>query len=169
MDGYATHAPLLAWAVTRTSGPVLELGAGWYSTPLLHELVARQGRLLITCESEADWLKRFAAWHANDHAHVHVPDWDWDALPESVRAAVLEQDYGLVLIDHAPADQRIVDAERFWPRCQVMVMHDVQAPIAGQAWRRIRNKAERSRVYDKLTPHTGVAWKRQPAPAGSDT
>jgi len=162
MDGYATHAPLLAWAVTHSRGPVLELGAGWYSTPLLHELVAKQGRLLITCESDPEWLKQFAAWHCNDHAHVHVPLWDWDELPESLQAAILEEHFGLVFVDHAPAGQRIIDAERFWPHCEMMVFHDVQAPMAGQAFRRIRNKAPFSSIYDRLMPHTGVCAKREP-------
>ena len=38
MFGYATRQPLLALAVAQTDGPILELGCGHYSTPLLHAL-----------------------------------------------------------------------------------------------------------------------------------
>ena len=36
--GYGTHLPLLMEFVLKTEGPILEQGAGMFSTPILHHL-----------------------------------------------------------------------------------------------------------------------------------
>lgn len=97
MDPYATHLCALVGAVARTTGPVLELGAGEYSTPILHELCEASGRVLWSVDHEADWLGVFRARFETDtHKFVHVADtrgtWiDW-------RIA-----WDVVLVDHRPA------------------------------------------------------------------
>ena len=43
MDQYATHQRLLVAAVMQTEGPIVEMGCGNYSTPLLVELLPGDG------------------------------------------------------------------------------------------------------------------------------
>ena len=56
-DGYGTHLPMVVAALGATQGPVLEMGAGYWSTPFLHQLC--YDRELVTFEPEEDWRARF--------------------------------------------------------------------------------------------------------------
>lgn len=97
---------------------MLELGAGWYSTPLLHEIAADQGRMLITVESNCDWLNAFRPFAEDFHKLIAVETYD-DYIPTG--------SYGLVLIDHGPPERRIVDIKRLLPHAELFVIHDTEA------------------------------------------
>ena len=47
---WTTHMPVIIKFIQATEGRVLELGAGLFSTPLLHWLCAEKGRKLYTYE-----------------------------------------------------------------------------------------------------------------------
>lgn len=51
MDPYSTHQALVVAAVARTTGMVLEMGGGWYSTPLINSIAIVQQRAAITVET----------------------------------------------------------------------------------------------------------------------
>jgi hypothetical protein len=59
---------VLAACIAKSHGPVLEIGAGLYSTPYLHGACAAAERALLTVDIDADWAAKFAdmerAWHA---------------------------------------------------------------------------------------------------------
>jgi hypothetical protein len=48
---FGTHTTPLVTAIMHTSGPVLEMGCGDYSTPMLHAILAKQGRFLLSRSS----------------------------------------------------------------------------------------------------------------------
>ena len=52
-----SHLPILLRAMKATTGPVLELGAGIYSTPILHALCQIEGRKLVTYESDPEFFE----------------------------------------------------------------------------------------------------------------
>src|SRR3954465_681875 len=52
----STHFPLLIKLVQMTQGPILELGSGLFSTPLLHWLCFEQERELHTWEKYEHYL-----------------------------------------------------------------------------------------------------------------
>lgn len=54
-DPWSTHLPALASAVHTYGDRVLEIGAGWYSTPLLRAM----SKNVITLENDAAWAERF--------------------------------------------------------------------------------------------------------------
>jgi hypothetical protein len=56
---YGTHIAPLLTAVLATDGPVLELGCGDFSTPLLHAICAKQNRLLVSTDTDKAWLELF--------------------------------------------------------------------------------------------------------------
>lgn len=68
-DGcWSSHIEALAWAVARTTGPVVEMGAGYYSTPLLHGLCEAQGRELWTFEQDPEWMAKVRdTWESDTH------------------------------------------------------------------------------------------------------
>jgi len=57
---YATHQPVL-WAIAKniSHGRILELGAGYGSTPLLHEICKRNNNILYTIETKEVWARQF--------------------------------------------------------------------------------------------------------------
>lgn len=102
-EGYFSHIPLLAAAMTKTSGPVLELGAGLGSTLLLHGLCGAMGRSLLTVDSNSLWLEKFINLRRSWHELKLVND--FLELPE------YSQHWGLVFIDHGICLQRGVSLE----------------------------------------------------------
>ena len=59
---YGTHTRLLLVAAMMTGGDILELGAGEYSTKLLDDVLEDENndkRMMVTAESDKDWLSKF--------------------------------------------------------------------------------------------------------------
>lgn len=116
MDSSATHQRSLLIALNNTSGPVLELGSGWYSTPLLHETCKQQNRMLYTVDHNQEWLSQFADMESPLH-RLECVGW-WGEL------ILHERKYGLVFIDHAPACRREDEIRRLISLSDVFVTHD---------------------------------------------
>ena len=57
MYGYSTHQPLLVAALLSTDGPILEIGGGFYSTPLISSFANQLGRKAITVETSKEFSK----------------------------------------------------------------------------------------------------------------
>ena len=113
---YGTHIPVLAAAVAMArSGPVLELGAGEFSTALLHAVCAATNRRLVTIDHDPNWVARFAAYRSENH---RVETMSWDNIPS--------EQWAVVFIDHAPAERRKIDIENLRERCELMVIHDTE-------------------------------------------
>lgn len=116
MDAFSTHQRSLIVAINNTAGPVIELGAGWYSTPILHEMCKATGRHLTTIDDSDAWVSQFE-WMASDiHKIEHVDLWE-NAKFDMPR-------YGLAFIDHAPAHRRREEILRLFDICDVFVAHD---------------------------------------------
>ena len=127
MNPFATHMPLLLACLRHTSGPVLELGSGWFSTPLVASVA--NDRLVRTVETNPDWFEHIARIATRQpvtrhrHQMVFVPDYS--------DAPVEDHDWSIVLLDHEPPSRRGVDALRLRDRCQLMIGHDSQHPDYG--------------------------------------
>ena len=93
-DLAATHIPLLIKAMEHTTGPVLELGMGYNSTPLLSMMCRDQGRTLLSLEGDKAWADKFSDYASDSHTITVVDNWDNISIDRS---------WGLVLVDHRPA------------------------------------------------------------------
>ena len=121
MDSYGTHIPLLAWAVLQEWGPILELGAGDNSTPMLH-LLAGEERL-VTADYNKEWLDKFIDLKSDTHEFHHVTDWNaWPVLDEKY--------WGVAFVDHSPGERRAFDIARLRESAMLVVVHDTQQPTA---------------------------------------
>ena len=72
----STHMPLLIKCVLHTDGPILELGTGLYSTPLLHWLASEKQRPLISHDDNEmyyQWARQFQNGY---HRIRLVTDWN---------------------------------------------------------------------------------------------
>lgn len=117
VDPYSTHIGPLAWAVTsRPDGTLVEMGGGWYSTPVLHGIAEVTGQEVITVESEPDFLDALADyWPAPWHFYVLDPAY---AMPV--------QGAAVVFIDAGTIERAlIVDAARE-SGAHLVVVHDTE-------------------------------------------
>jgi len=76
--------PGLRWATEQTNGPILELGAGFYSTPFLHRL-SEAGRMVVSYEYDPEWFQQIWSRFEGPHHHVihdfaDVPPGSWSVV-----------------------------------------------------------------------------------------
>lgn len=116
---YLSHLPILSAAMSMTTGPVLELGAGLGSTYLLHGLCGSAKRQLTTIESDEAWLRRFSKYGRPWHIFRKVED--YLDLPE------YGQEWGLAFVDHGLYRQRGLSVRRL-AHVPVVVVHDTCFP-----------------------------------------
>ena len=102
MDPAGTHLPVLRHMVGITTGPVLEMGMGYNSTPILHELCPN--RLLVSLDSEAEWVEKFAGFRSATHKIKTEPN--WDDTTQYLKSVL----WDVILIDHHPCERRIVES-----------------------------------------------------------
>lgn len=114
-EGYGTYLPALVHALSLNSGPVLEIGAGDWSTPFLHQVCFE--RSLVTVEPNAAWRGRYAAFEQDS----------WHEFYSSLED-IPEQHWGVVLVDGTFSNRaqalEHLDAE-------VFVVHDTQPEVIG--------------------------------------
>lgn len=96
MDLYSTHVPYLARAICKLGGPVLELGAGWYSTPLIRTLTDD----VLTVETNNLWISHFDAF-TEKNPIIHVSDFNTGI------SQYLGKHWSIVFIDCEFAEQRV--------------------------------------------------------------
>lgn len=114
-DPYSTHVPALALAVSLYGPRVLEIGCGWYSTPLLHSISSE----VVTLENNSEWAEKFKAI-AIDKIRV-VPD--MVAAAYAFSACV----WDVVFVDCEPVPDRGPIVEMFLGKGCCVVAHDTEA------------------------------------------
>jgi predicted O-methyltransferase YrrM len=119
-DGWGTNVPLLAAAVAASTGPVLEIGGGLFSTPVLAAMCKATNRELITLDNDENWIKSYADVQKNAHC---LPQWDEQELER------FKAQYGVIFVDHRPDDARlpVLQAIRAW-NPDYIVCHDTCNP-----------------------------------------
>ena len=116
--GYGSHAPILAAIVSQSTGPILELGCGLQSTPLLHQMCLTTKRNLTSCESDVNWFETFLKYKTNWHQMLLVDNWD--------KCQVFDKKWDVVFVDHAPESRRITDVKRLKDKAHFIIIHDTK-------------------------------------------
>lgn len=113
----STHFPMLMKALSVTDGPVLEMGSGIFSTPLLHWICSVTKRPLVTIEHYP---------HYFDFANKFKTDWHDVRLVDPNVQFKPEGHYAVVFIDHSPKKPRTRgdDALLFKDCADLIVLHD---------------------------------------------
>lgn len=152
---YHSHYPILAAAVARTTGPILELGAGEGSTPLLHYT----GREVLTVDTDASWLETFAGYRSRMHAFEIVGPVGDDALPMVTRMIagwnawrIPNRPWSVAFIDCAPGEARHELAIRLAEKATYVVCHDSETDYQSGG----------NYMYDRCTEHFlhVTEWRR---------
>lgn len=114
---YGTHLAALIQAMEKTTGDVLELGMGVFSTPYLHYKCILSNRKLVSYENNEGWAQFFIKYgYKNPNHEIIVVD-DWDK-------ANIEKEWDVVLMDHSPSERRIVEAKRLANFAKYIIIHD---------------------------------------------
>jgi hypothetical protein len=144
----SSHYPVLIRTFEHSTGDVLELGTGLYSTPLLHWLVADVGRKLISYENDPYWIKLSHFYHTQFHELYIIKDWD---------KIEIEREWGLVFIDHNPPERRVIDAIRVAQYAKLVVIHDNEPKYANvYHFERLDPYYQYRYDYKKFRPFTSV-------------
>jgi hypothetical protein len=116
---WGSHMACLVTAVINTTGPVLELGTGDFSTTILHALCKAQNRALWSVDTDEAWMTYFLDLENDLHVFHHTHD--------TVDFTKNNGTYwGVVFIDQHPKAQRNPSFLNLLDRADVFVLHDSQ-------------------------------------------
>lgn len=142
VDPYSTHQSLLVSALLASSGPVIELGGGYYSTPLLSTFAHYQQRPIYTLETNEWVYDRIKSFESKFHRIHIMPGFRFaegrfdrergvdirtyiERQQTKLRAlCVVHRHWGLVFIDHAPGFLRSPALEFFADKADFVSIHD---------------------------------------------
>lgn len=160
-DDYASHYAVLAAAIRRTTGPVLEAGCGEGSTPMLHYMCKGNlsGRPLLTLDSDRTWLDKFAGYSQESwHLFEWVTDWSkHDLLGDAF--------FGVAFIDNAPGESRIKLIEKLAHRATFILAHDSErdwATGANYGYEKVRPLFKYVSEFRRWRPYTLILSNFEP-------
>ena len=136
-DPWSTHLPALATAVHLYGGNVLEIGCGWYSTPLLYAM----SKNVLTIETDPVWAKKFESI-TKDHLLLV------DNLVETIEDLVGQ--WNVIFVDCEGNDLRRRCVELFINSKCCIVAHDTQEAH----YQTLVRKVKYQRHYDFIMPRT---------------
>lgn len=131
MNANATHQCILAGIVSQTTGPVLELGVGYYSTPILHFMC--QNRPLLSVESHLAWHEFFAIPFRNG---MHDFYFARTGLPSEIFEVDKYKDlkWDVAFVDHSPSNDRVKCVEALRSKAKYIVCHDTEPGAVVYEW-----------------------------------
>lgn len=127
---WGSHLPVIAKIMMVSFGDVLELGAGFYSTPFLYWLCKDQNRKFVSYENNFDWWKMVwnleAGASPSTHNIVKIDKLTEAHYVANFDNADIDRNWGVVLIDHSPSKRRIIDIKKLANKVNFIIVHDTQ-------------------------------------------
>jgi len=114
---YGTHLPALIKAMEKTTGNVLELGTGLFSTPYLHYKCILDNRKLVSYENFKSWYDILI--HYGYQHPLHEIN-----FVEKYEDAPIEKEWDVVLIDQTPDSSRCETIQRLAGTTKYIIIHD---------------------------------------------
>lgn len=133
-EHWGSHLPPLLRALSLTDGPVLELGMGAFSTPVLHWLCLDTDRFLLSCDNDPFWFAQFDNFASPGHQLYLAEEDRWDYAP------IDDTLWSVALVDHGPHTRRKVEALRLADHCEFILVHDSQ-------WKQNHNYRYKEEVF----------------------
>jgi len=141
-----SHISVLAEWIPKSNGPVLELGIGIGSSPILHELCRK--RQLVSYENNAGYMHYFRRLKSDWHTIDYVEKWE---------DAPIDRCWGLAFIDVDPRGDRRKLMMRLKPWADYIIVHDTELKV--DKYYHVRKLFDRWRyhkTYDEIVPSTTV-------------
>ncbi len=107
----------------------MEFGSGYFSTTMLHKYSLefhRGKRQILTADTKEDWLSKFYKYKTNFHNFRHINPANNGKEWDTVAANCSKFQYGIIFLDHAPGERRVVDLERLCNCSKLIVLHDTE-------------------------------------------
>jgi len=129
LDG--THSCVLATLLAKTTGPILELGSGHYSTPLIHHMCS--SRFCLSVGNESKQFKYYCE-KIGSRFHYFYPV--GKELVSSILSAKLDSfEFGnicwdVVFIDHFPVEDRVKCVEMLRNKAKYIICHDTEPLVS---------------------------------------
>ena len=141
-DPFGTHRPFLVELIKNTTGNIIEFGCGNSSTVLIKELIKDTNRILISLESNLEWLNKFKNLEDNNHKFFFVDagrddnDDTGKKWIEFIKKSQLVNslDYEVCFIDQSPWTARTHTLEYFKNKCDYIMIHDVDYFPVNNKW-----------------------------------
>ena len=111
---HGSHLPILMRIVNMSTGPILELGMGFYSTNYLHWACYENKRKLVSYDGNKDYFAQNRLFACDYHQVLFAEDWD---------KIDISGHWGVVLVDHE-TDRRAKEIERLANNADYIVAHD---------------------------------------------
>src|SRR3990167_3439257 len=116
---WGSHLPVLIKCLENSKGPVLELGLGISSTPLLHALCFDQDRFLLSLDNDPQFVEMFKKYRSETHSIELVDNWATHPITPSPL-------WALALIDHKPEERRKEEIKRLADKAIFLIVHDTE-------------------------------------------
>ena len=114
---YSTHLPCLIKALSKTTGDVLELGTGVFSTPYLRYQCMLSNRKLVSYENFKLWYDfMLKYWTSNENHEIN--------FVEKYSDAPIDREWDVVLIDQTPDSSRVEEVKRLANLAKYIIIHD---------------------------------------------
>lgn len=125
--GYGSNAIPLVVASLVTSGDLLELGMGSFSTPLLHRLAVDTGKQVVSIDTDINWVNNFVPYNKTMNHKVFC----WQSFDQIEKKLGIEETklWGIVLVDHINATQRAFDAKIYANKAEIVLVHDAEKTV----------------------------------------
>ena len=120
---YATHLGSLIACVNKTSGDILELGVGLFSTPYLHYAATIGKRKLLSLENDPGWCRHFKGsqfihfLYSNDYHQIELVD-NYENSP------LIDKEWDVVLVDQTPDLSRKETVKKLANKAKYIIIHD---------------------------------------------
>jgi hypothetical protein len=154
MDGFATHLSATITCAIRSGAiwphsPILELGCGHYSTPLLSSIAKIQNRKFKVITSSAQWAQSFSdlACEFESIEYERWPDVD-----------LCDAEWGMVLIDNEESShRRFAQLFKLPKHAKVVVLHDAnRIDEQNISWGPIQLLYEHLYFFERYQPSTAI-------------
>lgn len=164
--GVGSHVPILAAAIARTTGPILECGTGHWSTHMIRWLA--RGREVNSMDTDKAWLDIFIALYEKpmemtfsivrgaDQHHGLIAT--WVAYGKSLNAEHYKD--GICFLDQSPGEARVPMAKAIKGKFKFIVAHDTEADIppggGNYGWKQLDGYFKYQYTFMDVRPWTTV-------------
>lgn len=143
VDPYSTHQEALVFAALSTSGSILELGCGNYSTPILNQICNLQKRDFKIISSNKNWLDKY------DYVLNKELISKWESY-------VFKEKYGMVFLDNEQLTiNRLELIPKIFKITNTIVVHDADVMSKWKNWQ-LYTINKKITWFKKYTPHTAI-------------
>lgn len=126
-NSWYTHATYLRYVLALKNEhnlPVLELGSGPGSTPIIYNYCAKNKIRGYTIDPATEWFKKYDQYASESYRFISIADNSDAEWAKITNELLINQRYFLIFIDQGSWSARVLTAKMLKSNCEYMVFHD---------------------------------------------